>query len=97
MSQLILYFSTPLCTTLSPNVMLLVGQVLAHLRQTLQKSSTPLSTGWSGTSGKSVMIGSGMWTRAPKCLVDDETVASELAHPEATPAACGIATPRSAV
>src|SRR5581483_1856404 len=58
--QLILYFSMPLKTTLSPKGMLLVGQVLAHLRQILQKSSTPISTGSSATSGRSVRIGSGM-------------------------------------
>ena len=62
---MILYFSTPLCTTLSSMVMLLVGQVVAHLRQTLQKSSTPMSMGLSATRGMLVRMGSPKWMRAP--------------------------------
>src|SRR5207249_11314808 len=78
---------TPLKTTLSPKGTLLVGQLMAHLRQTLQKSSTPMSTGWSATSGRSVMIGSGMWIRAPNFRWMRSPLRPSSPTPDASPAA----------
>ena len=51
---------------------------------------------WSGTSGRSVMIGSGMWMRAPNFLWMRSALRPSSPTPEASPAACGFDMPRSA-
>ena len=58
--------------------------------RSLQKSSTPMSTGSSATSGRSVRIGSGMCTRAPKFLLITRPFLPSSPMPPATPAAWGV-------
>jgi hypothetical protein len=83
--------------TFGPNEMLFVGQLLAHLRQILQKSSTPRSIGPSAIRGMSVRIGSGMWMRAPNRSEIIIPLRPSSPRPAARPAPCGFTAPRIAV
>ena len=74
--------------------MLFVGQVSAHLRQILQKSSTPMSIGLSGHQRQVGQDRVGHVDPGAELLADHHAVAASSPSPAASPAACGFTAPR---